>query len=251
MNQQQFNKRSIRGAYKAAFDYDDYNEDNAIGVTDLSADYCFVNFKNPKVFTLNWNNNHHHQQNHQQKKDNNNKNETKSTFFNNTSSLVALSQLISSSSASHSSSISTSSTNAAAIISSSTSSTSTSNPFYNVNSYFKKKCEDYTLAGRTEQQSRFSKHYYHQVGTFLTQYKIRENYKFLQMISVPPLDPTVPKPEGSVSVPACGEPLLVPQSFPQSIEAAIHKFANASSKATCITVLDHNGKANASLTYGK
>jgi hypothetical protein len=115
----------------------------------------------------------------------------------------------------------------------------------------KKREKDYTIAGRTQQQSRFSKYYYHQVGTFLTQYKIRENYKFLQMISVPPLDPLTPKPEGAVSVPACGEPLLVPQSFPQSLEAAIHKFANASSKAMCITVLDHNGKTNSSLTYGK
>jgi hypothetical protein len=113
--------------------------------------------------------------------------------------------------------------------------------------------EYYTLAGRNQQQSRqFSKYYYQQVGTFLTQYKIRENYKFLQMISVPPLDPAVPKPEGGVSVPACGEPLVVPSSFPQSIEAAIHKFANASSKATAISVLDQNGKQlNTSLTYVK
>ena len=88
----------------------------------------------------------------------------------------------------------------------------------------------YTIAGRTQQNSRqFSKFHYQPVGTFLTQYKIRENYKFLQMISVPPLDPAVPKPEGGTSVPACGEPLLVPASFPQSIEAAIHKFANSSS----------------------
>ncbi len=70
------------------------------------------------------------------------------------------------------------------------------------------------------------------------------------MISVPPLDPTVPKPEGGTSVPACGEPLVVPSSFPQSIEAAIHKFANASSKATCISVLDQFGKLSNSLTYG-
>ena len=113
--------------------------------------------------------------------------------------------------------------------------------------------EYYTLTGRNQQQSRhFSKYYYQQVGTFLTQYKIRENYKFLQMISVPPLDPAVPKPEGGVSVPACGEPLVVPQSFPQSIEAAIHKFANASSKAVCISVLDQNGKPqNTALTYVK
>ena len=93
----------------------------------------------------------------------------------------------------------------------------------------------YTITGRNQQNSRqFYKFHYQQIGTFLTQYKIRENYKFLQMISVPPLDPAVPKPEGGVSVPACGEPLLVPSSFPQSIEAAIHKFANSSSKATCI-----------------
>lgn len=71
------------------------------------------------------------------------------------------------------------------------------------------------------------------------------------MISVPPLDPAVPKPEGGVSVPACGEPLVVPASFPQSIEAAIHKFANASSKSTCISVLDQLGKPINSLTYGK
>ena len=90
-----------------------------------------------------------------------------------------------------------------------------------------------------------------QTGTFLTQYKIRENYKFLQMISVPRLDPAVPKPEGSLSVPACGEPLLVPASFPQSIEAAIHKFANASSKATSISLLDHSGKPVSSITYVK
>ena len=119
------------------------------------------------------------------------------------------------------------------------------------NNKAKNEGKDYTIAGRTLQQSRFSKYYYHQVGTFLTQYKIRENYKFLQMISVPPLDPLTPKPEGAVSVPACGEALLVPHSFPQSIEAAIHKFANASSKATCITVVDHNGKSCGSLTYGK
>ncbi len=88
----------------------------------------------------------------------------------------------------------------------------------------------YTLAGRNQQNSRqFAKK--QQIGTFLTQYKIRENYKFLQMISVPPLDPAMPKPEGGTSVPACGEPLLVPASFPQSIEAAIHKFANSSSNS--------------------
>ncbi len=116
----------------------------------------------------------------------------------------------------------------------------------------KKKKEYYTLAGRNQQQSRQfpSRFYYKQVGTFLTQYKIRENYKFLQMISVPPLDPAVPKPESGVSVPACGEPLVVPSSFPQSIEAALHKFANASSKTTCISVLDQSGKAVSSLTYG-
>lgn len=91
----------------------------------------------------------------------------------------------------------------------------------------------YTLAGHTQQNSRqFTRFHYQPVGTFLTQYKIRENYKFLQMISVPPLDPAVPKPEGGTSVPACGEPLLVPASFPQSLEAAIHKFANSSSKTT-------------------
>ena len=68
---------------------------------------------------------------------------------------------------------------------------------------------------------------------------------------LPPLDPAVPKPEGGTSVPACGEPLLVPASFPQSIEAAIHKFANASSKATCISVIDQFGKPHSSLTYVK
>jgi hypothetical protein len=71
------------------------------------------------------------------------------------------------------------------------------------------------------------------------------------MISVPPLDPAVPRPEGSCSVPACGEPLIVPQSFPQSLEAAIHKFANASSKSICLSVLDQSGKTVNSITYGK
>ena len=91
----------------------------------------------------------------------------------------------------------------------------------------------YTLAGRTQQNSRhFARSHCQPAGTFLTQYRIRENYKFLQMISVPPLDPAVPKPEGGTSVPACGEPLLVPASFPQSLEAALHKFANSSSKSS-------------------
>lgn len=119
-----------------------------------------------------------------------------------------------------------------------------------------KKFHEYTLANRHSYLiSKFNtsnnlntKH--HQIGTFLTQYKIRENFKFLQMFEVPPLDPAVPRPEGGISIPAAGEPLCVPQSFPQSLEAAIHKFANASSKATCITVLDQFGKATASLTYG-
>jgi hypothetical protein len=108
--------------------------------------------------------------------------------------------------------------------------------------------EYYTVTGHYSKTNAKS---YEQIGTFLTQYKIRENYKFLQMISVPRLDPAVPKPEGGVSVPACGEPLLVPASFPQSIEAAIHKFANASSKATSISILDHSGKPVSSITYVK
>lgn len=113
--------------------------------------------------------------------------------------------------------------------------------------------EYYTATGHYSKSS--SRFYYHknyeQIGTFLTQYKIRENYKFLQMISVPRLDPAVPKPEGGLSVPACGEPLIVPASFPQSIEAAIHKFAIASSKSTCISILDQYGKPASSITYVK
>jgi hypothetical protein len=112
----------------------------------------------------------------------------------------------------------------------------------------KKNQDYYTVAGH---YSKTNSKNYEQIGTFLTQYKIRENYKFLQMISVPRLDPAVPKPEGGLSVPACGEPLIVPSSFPQSIEAAIHKFANASSKATSISILDAYGKPVSSITYVK
>jgi hypothetical protein len=96
----------------------------------------------------------------------------------------------------------------------------------------------------------FSKFHYQQIGAFLTQYKIRETFKFVQMFAVPPMDPNGPRPEGGTSVPACGEPLLVPHSFPQSLEGAIHKFANSSSKSVCITILDENGKVVAALTYG-
>lgn len=121
-----------------------------------------------------------------------------------------------------------------------------------INKKYNRKKDYYTLTGRNQQQSRlFSKYYVQRVGTFLTQYKIRENFKFLQMISVPPLDPAVPKPEGGISVPACGEPLVVPSSFPQSIEAAIHKFANASSKAICLSVIDQYGKSINSITFVK
>ena len=114
------------------------------------------------------------------------------------------------------------------------------------------KCKNVSYATLSSRLTENIKPHYHYnpVGTFLTQYKIRENYKFLQMISVPSLDPQVPKPESGTSVPAYGEPLVVPASFPQSIEAAIHKFANASSKTTCISVLDQAGKPISSLTYG-
>ena len=101
----------------------------------------------------------------------------------------------------------------------------------------------YTIGGRFESRP-FSLLFYQ------FSLKAKENYNIFRLISVPPLDPAVPKPEGGISIPACGEPLLVPASFPQSIEAAIHKFANASSKATCISVIDQNGKPITSLTYG-
>lgn len=121
-----------------------------------------------------------------------------------------------------------------------------------INKKYNRKKDYYTLTGHNQQQSRlFSKYYVQRVGTFLTQYKIRENFKFLQMFSVPPLDPAVPKPEGGISVPACGEPLVVPSSFPQNLEAAIHKFANASSKAICLSVIDQYGKSMNSITYVK
>ena len=189
----------------------------------LSQTY-FANLRNSKVDSLNINNN-----NNQNENNNNSNNHNLSS--NSTSGLT------------------NSNSSSASVTSPSSLFTKSSSNNNNNNS---SKCgQDYTIAGRTQQNSRFSKFYYRQVGTFLTQYKIRENYKFLQMISVPPLDPAVPRPEGGTSVPACGEPLLVPQSFPQSLEAAIHKFANASSKATCITVLDQNGKPSNSLTYGK
>ena len=195
-------------------DYDDVDRDIMVKSPDSMSDYSLFNFKNHKVSTLTYHKPHE-------------ASKTTSTS----------SHLLSSSSI-------TSSTSSVAL--------SVLNNMNNNNkNNGRSEGRDYTIAGRTQQQSRFSKYYYHQVGTFLTQYKIRENYKFLQMISVPPLDPLTPKPEGAVSVPACGEPLLVPHSFPQSIEAAIHKFANASSKATCITIVDHNGKPAASLTYGK
>ena len=61
----------------------------------------------------------------------------------------------------------------------------------------------------------------------------------------------VPRAESGVSVPACGEPLVVPASFPQSIEAALHKFANASSKSMCVSVMDALGKTTSSISYGQ
>jgi acyl-CoA synthetase (AMP-forming)/AMP-acid ligase II len=127
-----------------------------------------------------------------------------------------------------------------------TTTTNTTNSSNNNNTNIKKS---------NDNKMNLSHFYYHQVGMFLTQFKIRENYNFLQMISsstVVPLDGSVkPKPEGEPSVPTCGEPLIVPKSFPQSIEAALHKFANASNKTIAISVLDQNGKTVNSLTYGK
>lgn len=65
------------------------------------------------------------------------------------------------------------------------------------------------------------------------------------------VDPNAPKPEGSVMNPIVGESLIVPPGLPKTLEEALHRYGTAMFKAPALTVLDLNGKSNATLPYGK
>lgn len=65
------------------------------------------------------------------------------------------------------------------------------------------------------------------------------------------VDPNAPKPEGSVMNPIVGEQLIVPPGLPKTLEEALHRYGTAMFKAPALTVLDLNGKNNATLLYGK
>lgn len=68
-----------------------------------------------------------------------------------------------------------------------------------------------------------------------------------------PVDPNIPKCEGPVMTPYCGETLSIGASsgFPESIEGALIRYGTQTPKAPAATVFDLNGKCAATITYGK
>ena len=45
--------------------------------------------------------------------------------------------------------------------------------------------------------------------------------------------------------------LQIPSGLPRHLEAAVQRYGSTTYKATCMTVLDQNGKLTATLLYGK
>lgn len=82
----------------------------------------------------------------------------------------------------------------------------------------------------------------------LIEYFVDEEDSILEM---PVMDPSAPKPEGSIITPTIGEQLIVPSGLSRNLEAALHRYGSSSSKAPIATVLDPNGKPSITLLYSK
>lgn len=66
------------------------------------------------------------------------------------------------------------------------------------------------------------------------------------------VDPSCPKPEGSVMAPVTAPEPTIPAGLPKSLEEALKRYGNATFKAPAVTVLDTSGKVSTpSFTYGK
>ena len=49
----------------------------------------------------------------------------------------------------------------------------------------------------------------------------------------------------------CYDVLQIPSGLPRHLEAAVQRYGSTTYKATCVTVLDQNGKLTSTLLYGK
>jgi hypothetical protein len=69
--------------------------------------------------------------------------------------------------------------------------------------------------------------------------------------SVSPIDPLSPKPEGGISVPSCGEQLVVSSQWPKTFFAALQQHAIQQPRTNAITILDEQTKPAQTLTFRK
>jgi hypothetical protein len=68
---------------------------------------------------------------------------------------------------------------------------------------------------------------------------------------VPPIDPLSPKCEGGISVPSCGEQLVVSSQWPKTFVAALQQHALQQPRVNAITILDEQTKSAQTLTFRK
>lgn len=66
---------------------------------------------------------------------------------------------------------------------------------------------------------------------------------------MPPIDPLSPKSEGGISVPSCGEQLVVSSQWPKTFLAALQQHAIQQPRANAITILDEQTKPAQTLTF--
>ncbi|CAF0720628.1 unnamed protein product [Rotaria sp. Silwood1] len=70
-------------------------------------------------------------------------------------------------------------------------------------------------------------------------------------LAIPPIDPLSPKPEGGISVPSCGEQLIVSSQWPKTFLAALQQHASQQPRTNAITILDEQTKPSQTLTFLK
>ncbi|CAF5222663.1 unnamed protein product, partial [Rotaria magnacalcarata] len=68
-------------------------------------------------------------------------------------------------------------------------------------------------------------------------------------LAISPIDPLSPKPEGGISVPSCGEQLIVSSQWPKTFLVALQQHASQQPRANAITILDEQTKPSQTLTF--
>ncbi|CAF1556177.1 unnamed protein product, partial [Adineta steineri] len=81
---------------------------------------------------------------------------------------------------------------------------------------------------------------------------IREYYEDNEEeLAIAPIDPLSPRAEGGISVPSCGEQLVVSSQWPKTFLAALQQHAIQQPRSNAITILDEQTKPAQSLTFLK